>query len=215
MVKPMKRVLKIIYHLRYYFLSIFLWMVLMALLNILVFWRTDILLGKEKWYVIVFLIIMDVVIIFIIDGLIAYVIHKLPKHWFNPERFIFRERIWEKRFYQIIKIKKWKDKIPEIGELTCDFSKGTIQDSNDLNYLLTFLQEMGYGEVIHNLSILLGFLIIAIPPFKYALYISLPVAIINGFYNLLSSLIQRYNRPKLFKYYLRKRPKSNIEKSNT
>lgn len=194
----MKKFFKILYVMRYYLLSIFIVSLILALLDIFLFLRA------YNWYFVVLFIIISVIVVIFIDGLTAYFIHKFPKHLFNPERF--KEKKWEKGFYNFIKIKKWKDKIPEIGELTCDFSKSEIKDPNDPEYILMFLQEIGYAEVIHFLSCPLGFLIIFVIPFQIELIlaITLPVALINSFYNLLSALIQRYNRPKLYKVYLRK-----------
>ena len=193
----MKKFFKVLFIMRYYLLSILIVTIILALLDIFVFLR-----NYHALYIIL-LITVSVLSVILIDGMTALFIHKLPRHLFNPERF--KEYKWEKKFYQFIKIKKWKDKIPEIGELTCDFSKSKIQELDDPNYILMFLQEMGYAEVIHFLSCPLGFLIIFVIPLNLELFlaISLPVALINTFYNLLSALIQRYNRPKLERFYKR------------
>lgn len=200
MVMIMKKFFKILYALRYYLLSIFILMTIVALLDIFIFLK-----GFYPWYYVILFVTVSVIVVIFIDGLTAAFIHKLPKRLFNPERF--KERKGEKKFFEIIKIKKWKDKIPEIGELTCDFSKGEIKDPNDPEYILMFLQEMGYAEVIHFLSCILGFLIVFVLPLdlRVMLSVGLPIAIINVFYNLLSALIQRYNRPKLYRVYIRKK----------
>lgn len=196
----MKRVFKVIYALRWYLLSILIFAVVVALLNIFIF------LKEIEWYFVSLWVLGSVVLVIIIDGITAAVIHKMPEKLFIPERF--KERKGERGFFNFIRIKKWKDKIPEIGELTCDFSKSNINDPNDPKYIYKFLIEMGYAEAIHFISCLTGVLIILLVaftlPLKAMLSISLPVIIINSGYNIISALIQRYNRPKLYKLYIRK-----------
>ncbi len=194
----MKKFFKILYALRYYLLSILILAVIITLLNIFVF------LKYYPWYLNIIFVFGSVILVIVIDGITAALIHKLPKEKMNPEHF--PEKKGEKRFFETIRIKKWKDKIPEIGELTCDFSKGEIKDPNNPEYILMFLQEMGYAEVIHFVSTIVGFLIVLPFIFDYhiILAVGLPVAVINVFYNLLSAWIQRFNRPKLYRVYQRK-----------
>ena len=70
-----------------------------------------------------------------------------------------------------------------------------------------------YGETIHFLSIILGFLILLINP-KCCLYFGLPIAIANGIIPYLSFAILRYNRPKLTILYNRS-VKSNERYNST
>ena len=60
---------------------------------------------------------LNILIVFLIDALIALIIHKLPKKWFHYEKNFFYIYKWERKFYEKIKIKKWKDHIPELGIL--------------------------------------------------------------------------------------------------
>ena len=57
--------------------------------------------------------------------------------------------------------------------------------------------ESGKGVVVHIGGMILGFLVIFIFPLKYALVIGLPIAIVNVFLNILSTMVLRYNTPKL------------------
>ena len=58
---------------------------------------------------------INILAVFLIDAFIAFIIHKLPKKWFNCEKSIFYIYKWERIIYEKIKIRKWKDHIPELG----------------------------------------------------------------------------------------------------
>lgn len=144
---------------------------------------------------------IDILVVFIIDAIIAFVIRRLPEKWFDYKYKAFKIFKWERKFYEAIKIKKWKDKIPELGQLT-NFKKNKVREPKNSEYLLRYLMECVYGETIHFLSIILGFLILLINP-KCCLYFGLPIAIANGIISYLSFAILRYNRPKLTILYNR------------
>lgn len=153
-----------------------------------------------------------VAIILALDAFIAWLIHTFPEKWFNHNKKIFRVNKRERKFYEKIGIRKWKDKVPEMGQL-CDFKKDKIA-STDKKYIEKFLAETGYAEIIHIAMILIGFLIIPIFPLKYLLTFSVPLIFLNTFLNLPPVLIQRYTRPKLVALYereLRQKQKSVAE----
>ena len=151
-------------------------------------------------------------IVFIIDAVVAYIIHKLPNKWFNPYKKIFYVFSFERKFYESIGIRKWKDRIPEMGQL-CNFKKDKIAEINNNDYLYKFLEETCYAEVLHFWSAILGFLIIFFFPIKLALYITGPVALVNMFLQILPVFIQRYTRPKLIKIYERNIRLTNLTQS--
>lgn len=155
---------------------------------------------------------IDILVVFIIDAIIAFVIRRLPEKWFDYKYKVFKIFKWERKFYEAIKIKKWKDKIPELGQLT-NFKKNKVREPKNSEYLLRYLMECVYGETIHFLSIILGFLILLINP-KCCLYFGLPIAIANGIISYLSFAILRYNRPKLTILYNRS-VKSNERYNST
>lgn len=155
---------------------------------------------------------IDILVVFIIDAIIAFVIRRLPEKWFDYKYKAFKIFKWERKFYEAIKIKKWKDKIPELGQLT-NFKKNKVIEPKNSEYLLRYLMECVYGETIHFLSIILGFLILLINP-KCCLYFGLPIAIANGIISYLSFAILRYNRPKLTILYNRS-VKSNERYNST
>lgn len=156
------------------------------------------------WYACLGMLVLSIVVVFIIDAVLAFLIRRLPNKWFSFKKKTFQIFKWEKHFYERLHIKKWKDKIPELGQFT-NFSKSKIEDPTNNAYIERFLLEICYGEVIHFTSIVFGFLIILMFDLRYCLFMGIPVAIANGIINYLSFAILRYNRPKLMVIYERNR----------
>ena len=80
--------------------------------------------------------ILTVIIEFLISGMIALFIHWLPTNWFMPERKIFKVYRWERKFYEKLGIKKWKDHVWELGGLG-GFRKNKLYDPTNPEYLTT------------------------------------------------------------------------------
>ena len=151
------------------------------------------------------LVLLNIILVVIIDGIIAFVVNMLPKKWFNHTYKIFHVFKFENEFYNFIKIQKWKDSIPELGKLA-NFRKNKLERPNDNKYILVFLQQCCIGEIVHMFSMFLGFLIIFIN-LENAIFIGVPVGIGNGIINSLSLMILRYNRPRLEVVYERNKRK--------
>ena len=131
-----------------------------------------------------------------VDGLFAFLIRRLPAKWFSCEKRGFAAFPKEKKFYEKLRIRKWKDKIPELGQFT-NFHKNKIAEPKNNAYLERYMLEAAYGEVIHFAGVFAGFLVILFFPFRFILCLTLPVAIVNIFFNLPSLFILRYNYYKL------------------
>ena len=145
-------------------------------------------------------VILNVVAVIAADGITAFVIRWLfPKKWFDIDRGGFAAGKKEARFLEKTGIKKWKDKIPELGMFTA-FRKNRISDPKNNEYVRRYILEANYGVAIHAASILVGFVIIFLAP-EYKWCFGVPVAIVNAVYNGLSLAILRYNLPKLHRLY--------------
>ena len=189
-----------------YFIIISITLVYIALLNGLI----GINLYTYDWFFVIKITLLNILVIFLIDAFLAFVIHKLPLRWFDHRKKCFHIFKWERKFYEKIKIKKWKDHIPELGTLA-NFRKNKVLEPNNNIYVQKFLTECCYGEMIHFLSIIFGILIIFIAP-KYFLLLGFPVVVANALMNYLSFAILRYTRPKLSQLYKRncRKEKTNL-----
>ncbi len=154
-----------------------------------------------------------IVIVMLIDGLTAGLCRLLPQKCANREKKIFQVSAKEKVFYEKLKIRKWKDKVPEIGQFT-GFRKNKIADPKSVEYLDRYLLEICYGELGHIASVFTSFLLLGlffISPLW--LGIAVPVAVISALLNLPSLFILRYNSYKLEilrKNLLKRQKKENV-----
>lgn len=136
-----------------------------------------------------------------VDGLTALLVRRLPESWFRPGLPFFEVSRFERKFYQHLGVKCWKDKVPELGVFT-GFHKDHLIDPRDAAYLGRFLLESNYGVVIHWVNALFGFLILAIPGCGGMSY-TLPVAFVNFVLSMMPAMILRYNTPGLLRLYTR------------
>ncbi|MBQ9104318.1 MAG: hypothetical protein IJY57_04475 [Clostridia bacterium] len=174
----------------------------------------------EIWYIFV-ATFASIAAVLIIDALTATLVRwLLPKKWFGLNAKIYDASKKKCKFYEKLGIKKWKDKIPELGSLT-GFRKNKILDPKNNEFIERFIIESHYGIGVHFIGMIFGFLIIFIFPLNYWYCFGLPVGIVNFVYNLLSFMILRYNLPKLktlHKYNLRhavKKPEEKIEEQRS
>ena len=143
------------------------------------------------------LTVLAVVIEILIDGLVATIARLLPKHCARHDLRVFRVTAKEKRFYEKLKIRKWKDAVPEIGHFT-GFRKNKIANPKSLEYIERFLLEICYGEIGHFLILFFGFCVALVCPTSSLWWvISVLVGIVNAFLNLLTLFVLRYNSYKI------------------
>lgn len=156
---------------------------------------------------VVFATVLGTVSIIAIDGVSALMIRRLtPASWYSPERKVFRVSKKERDLYRAIRIKRWKDKIPELGGFT-NFHKDKLESQSDGAYLARFILEINYGVVIHLVNAILGFLIILIP-FCSSPSIWIPIVAVNCVLSLLPVAILRYTGHTLHNLYARYKKRS-------
>lgn len=158
------------------------------------------------WITVLYLFI-GFVIVLLPSLFVAVVIRLLPKKWFNPDNKIYYVGEKERNFLLKIGIKKWKDKIPEMGQ-TVNFKKDKLVDANNVEYIQKFLVETCYAESLHICCAISALVAMFFMPAGNFWNISFPIAIIYAIYNIPSILIQRYNRPRL-KIQLKRLTKNN------
>lgn len=132
----------------------------------------------------------------VFELLIAGIVEWLPSKCYKKDGWLYMCTKKESLFYDKLKIRSWKERIPELGSL-CGFRKNKIQNPNDPEYISRFIEEAKKAVVIHIVCGVLGFLVIFILPLKYWWRIGLPVGIVSFVLNIMPVLVQRYNIPKL------------------
>lgn len=161
-------------------------------------------------YVIGFVCLSTVAVI-VIDLIFAGIVRwLLPAKLFSPDKKSFSAGKGECRFYEKLGIKKWKDKIPELGKLT-NFRKNKIRDPKNNEYVARYIKEANYGVSVHIACIIFGLTVVFVN-LKYWYCIGVPVAVVNAVYNALSLFILRYNLPKLHTLYKLNERRERLEK---
>ena len=159
-----------------------------------------------EWYIYLIYIVALVIISVGIDGLVAFIIRAMPEKWFDYKKKIFVTSKGEMRIFKLIGVKKWKDKVPELGMFT-NFRKNKIENPKDPAYLSRYILEACYGIVIHLVSFFTAFLILLCNLDLYkgvinlSLTVCLPVAIVNAVLIVLPAFILKHNLPKLVRLY--------------
>ena len=130
---------------------------------------------------------------------------KVPRRWFDPGKFPFRSFKWEQegRIYEKIGIQHWKNHTPDMSK---HFQKTFAKQGNLLRspeHLRKLVAETCSAEFVHTVLILLSPAFVLLMD-EYGVLAM--VLYILG--NLVSLIIQRYNRPRIMKIIQR------IEKKN-
>ena len=158
--------------------------------------------GGEPWYMYLIMTVVAVAASLLIDGIVAFVGRRLPKKWMDPNKKIFHTSDREMKFYEKIGVRKWKDKVPELGGFT-SFHKNKLSDPWNNEYVERYMLEACYGVIIHLFSPFFGFLIVLLDYKMYTgwswmwLTIMIPVAIVNAVLIVMPAFILKYNLPKL------------------
>lgn len=194
----------------FYLIVIFASIILISAGNLIL--AIPITLSDIGWSLLVTVIAAAAV--FIIDAISALAIRRLtPKKWYTPNNDIFNVSKKERNFYRALKIKEWKDMVPELGGFT-DFHKDKLESPNDPVYLERFIVEANYGIMIHLANAALG-LFIAFIPICSSVTVWVPVFLVNLILSLLPVAILRYTSYTLQNLYRRcKRRESKEEKES-
>lgn len=158
------------------------------------------IMGVSPWFF-VLAVIASTLYQIAIDAVFAIICNQIPAKWVKDKKF-FDVSKKEQHFYEKLGIKKWKDKVLELGSLG-GFGKSKLADPNNPEYAEKFLIESYKGELDHIFGMFAGFTVVFLFPLKFAWIVGVPVAIVNVFLNLLSTMILRYNTPKLKILYKR------------
>ena len=132
----------------------------------------------------------------VIHFFLSWLFTKMPRGAFDPESFLFRNRVWEDggKFYQKwFRMRQWKSLLPDAAPWFDGFSKGQLR-TNDPQYLREFIAETCRGEAAHYAQIPGLLLTLIWNPWPVA-------AIIMIFYAFLSNLpcilLQRFTRARM------------------
>jgi hypothetical protein len=107
----------------------------------------------------------------------------------------FQQRPWESDLYRKLKVKNWKKHLP-----TYDPDAFSL----DLHTPEQILANMCQAEVVHEIIVLCSFLPLAAVPFLGALPVFLITSILSAAADLIFTIAQRYNRPRILRLSIKR-----------
>ena len=133
----------------------------------------------------------------VVIGLLAHFIGEaLPRRWFHYDRRPFlswkwekQGRIYEKKFH----ISHWKDRMLDKSQAVKSSVTKSVGNDATTAHLESLLAETCVAETVHGALLLLSPLMFV----TMDLPLSIPGFLIYAVANLVSLVIQRYNRPRL------------------
>ena len=173
----------------------------------------NIAFNVASWYYVIIAVIWCTVLQFALDGIIAIVIKALPDRWFGVNNPLFNVSEAEKRLYKRLNVRRWKDKVWELGGIG-GFSKKALLEPSNPAYIEKFIIECNKGVATHRLIYPVGFLAMLTMLNVCAFTIALPIAVVNLFLNILPTLVLRYNTPTL-KLILNRLIRNNRKKAGS
>lgn len=109
---------------------------------------------------------------------------------------LFRIRPWEHKLYKIIKVKKWKDKMPTYAPENF---------SPELHTWDEIAQTMFQSECVHITNVVFSFVPVFFSGVFGAFWVFLFTSICAAAFDMIFVIMQRYNRDRAVKAALRKK----------
>ena len=127
---------------------------------------------------------------FVMRLVVGTVVNLIMKNKANHNSVWFREKRFEKKLYNLLRVRKWKKYIPTYSSDTFDTNKKTVKE---------IVGATCQSEIVHEIIMVLSLLPIAVIPFLGGA----AAIFITSFFSMLIDfvfvILQRYNRPKLLR----------------
>ena len=123
---------------------------------------------------------------FIMRLIVGYSINGIMKNTAIYKNNWFKEKSFEKKFYKLIQIRKWKKYLPTYNPLFFDISQKSIKE---------IIGASCQAEIVHEIIMLLSLLPIILIPFLGGAVAIIITSIVSMLFDFLFVLLQRYNRP--------------------
>lgn len=121
---------------------------------------------------------------------VGYAVNAVMRNRADPNRWRYRERSFEKKLYAVLRVRKWRGRMPTYAPDSFALSQHSYGE---------IAQAMCQAETVHEIIALLSFLPIATVPWFGAFPVFLITSILAAAYDLLFVILQRYNRPTVLR----------------
>ncbi len=119
----------------------------------------------------------------------------LPRELFDPRRFPFGPRPWERngKVYYALHVQAWKRRLPDMSRVAPDMVKKSVAMTATSEQVARVAKETCVAEAVHWALLLLSFTIYLAWPTPWGAL----MAVLYGLSHVPFIIIQRYNRPTL------------------
>lgn len=119
---------------------------------------------------------------------IGSVINTIFHNKINYNRWWFKERKHEMKFYNFIRVKRWKKHLPTYNSEYYDMSKHSVEE---------IIQATCQSEIVHEINMILSFVPVIFTIWFGALAAFLVTSSVAFGFDSMFVIMQRYNRPRL------------------
>lgn len=121
---------------------------------------------------------------------VGTVVNLIMKNEANHESVWFREKRFEKKLYNLLRVRKWRKYIPTYSPDTFDTNQKTVKE---------IVGATCQAEIVHEVIMVLSFMPIAAIPFLGGAEAIFITSFLSMLIDSLFVILQRYNRPKLIR----------------
>lgn len=131
---------------------------------------------------------------------VGYTVDGIFHNQMNYNKKWFQEKALEKRLYKVLKVKKWKDKMPTFAPELLDLKVHTVEE---------IAGAMCQSEVVHLIIVMLSFVPILATLLWGSFWVFLITSVLAAGFDSMFVIMQRYNRPRIIRI-LEKRGKTKL-----
>lgn len=121
---------------------------------------------------------------------VGYVINGIFHNRFDYNKKWFHEKRFEKRLYEVLRVKKWKDKMPTFAPEMLDLKVHTWEE---------IAGAMCQSEVVHSIIVVLCFVPVLATLIWGTFWVFFITSVLAAGVESMFVIMQRYNRPRVIR----------------
>lgn len=121
---------------------------------------------------------------------VGYVVNGIFHNRFNYSRKWFQEKKFEKHLYEMLRVKRWKDKMPTFAPEMLDLKIHTWEE---------IAGAMCQSEVVHSIIVVLCFAPVLATLIWGTFWVFFITSVLSACVESMFVIMQRYNRPRVIK----------------
>lgn len=127
---------------------------------------------------------------FIMRLAVGYIVNGIMHNKADYNKKFFKPRKFEAKLYKLLKVKKWKDKMPTYNPEFYSTEKHSLEE---------IAMVTCQAEVVHKIIILLSFVPVLFTLLFGSFWVFMITSIISALIDTIFVIMQRYNRPRIIK----------------